>query len=169
MKKGIRKEEEEEEEVEEEEVEEEEVEEEEVEEEEEEEDEETRSEERESISGGIEVCPKDLESQLTIDPARQEGPATAKAGSVPLTEEQADLVFDLAYQGHSFNSIIDIMGAKDGAIDRLELERIMKGMEFDMIRKGQPKGEHGSEKLQTEIGTKKHDRRGRDSRRGREL
>ena len=137
-------------------------------EEEEEEDEETRPEEREaeSIFGDIEVCPEDLENQLTIDPARQEGPATAKAGSIPLTEEQNDLVFDLATQGHSFNSIIDIMGVQDGAIDRLELERTMKGMEFDFIRQGQPKGEHGSEKLQTEIGTEKHDRRGRDSRRG---
>ena len=125
------------------------------EEEEEEDDEENRSEEgeAESISDGIEVYRKDL-SQMTIDPARQEEPATAKAGSIPLTEDQSDTVFQLACYGHSFDSIMEIMGAGDGAVDRVELELVMKELEFHMIRQRQTEGEHGSERLQIEIGTK---------------
>ena len=123
--------------------------------EEEEDDEETRSEEREaeSISDGIEVYRKDL-SQMTIDPARQEELATAKGGSTPLTEDQSDLVFQLACLGHSSDSIMEIMGTGDGAVDRVELGLVMKELEFHMITQGQPEGEHGSERLQTEIGTK---------------
>ena len=119
-------------------------------------DERAMSEEREaeSIFGDIEVCSKDLESQLTIDLARQEGPATAKAGSVPLTEEQEELVFNLAYSGHSYNSIMEIMGLNKGAIDRLELIQVMNDAQVEMVRDGLPVGEHGSERLQAEIGTK---------------
>lgn len=124
---------------------------------EEEEDEETRSEEREaSILGRIEAYRKDLESHLTIHPARQEGPGTAKAGPFPLTEDRKDLVFDLASSGYPSNTIMEIMGVDNGGIDRLELEEYMKEGEFGMLRmsQGQGKGEHGSERLLTEIGTK---------------
>ena len=123
----------------------------------EEDDERARPEEREaeSILGGIEVCSKDLESQLTIDLARQEGLATAKAGSVPLTtEEQNELLFNLAYSGHSYNSIVEIMGVSKIAIDRLELIQVMQDAEVEMNRDGLLVGEHGSERLQAEIGTK---------------
>ena len=122
----------------------------------EEDDERARPEEREaeSIFDGIEVCSKDLESQLTIDLARQEGPATAKAGSVPLTEEQNELVFNLAYSGHSYNSIMEVMGVSKIAIDRLELIQDMQDAEIEMIKEALSVGEHGSERLQAEIGTK---------------
>ena len=120
---------------------------------EEEEDEETRSEEREAEStlGGIEAYSKELERQLKIVAERQEGPETAKA---ELTEDEEDMILSLACKGYSSNTIMEIMGVDDGVIDRLAVEEFMRESEFGMIRIRQAKGEHGSERLQTEIRTK---------------
>ena len=118
-------------------------------EEEEDDDEETRSEEREaeSIFGPFVIRPKDPESQPMIDPAKQEEPAAAK-GSIPLTEEQDDMVFLLAYKGHSHKEIMEIMGVDGNVVDPLEVERVMQQMEFGMLGDRQTEGEHGSERLQ---------------------
>ena len=108
-------------------------------------------------------------SHLTIDPARQEGPVTTEAGSAPMTDDQCDTVFDLVIQGQSHEMIMEIMGVGDGAIDRLQLEQVLKQAKFQVAQAGKTNGKHGSERLQTEIGTNEHDRKGRDSRRGQQL
>ena len=135
------------------------------EEEEEEEDEEIRSGERkaESSFGGIEAYRKDLESQSAIEHAREEGSATAEAGSSRLTEDQINMVYFLLYQGESHDDIMDIIGVDDGASERLEVGRFIKQVESEIIIEEQPEGEHGSKRLQTEIGTKWNDRKGKES------
>lgn len=109
---------------------------------------ETRSEEPERVSifGGIEACPKDLKSQLTIDPARQEGPATTKADSIPLTEEQTNFMSELANLGHSFSSIMKIMRIHYGIVDRLILEKVVKEAKLEIIME-ESEGKHGSERF----------------------
>ena len=109
---------------------------------------ETRSEEPERVSifGGIEACPKDLKSQLTIDPARQEGLATAKADSIPLTQEQTNFMSELAHLGHSFNSIMKIMRIHYGIVDRLVLEKVVKEAKLEIIME-ESEGKHGSERF----------------------
>ena len=57
-------------------------------------------------------------------------------------------MFNLAYSGHSYNSIMEIMGVNKGAIDRLELLEVMNDAQIEMARDGLPVGEHGSERLQ---------------------
>ena len=113
-----------------------------------EEERETRSEEPEvlSIFGGIEACPKDPKSQLTIDPARQEGLATAKAGSIPLTEEQTNFMLELAYLGYSFNSIMECMRVHHGVVDRLVVEKAIKEAKLEIIME-ESEGKHGSERF----------------------
>lgn len=120
------------------------------------EDKETRSEEREvkSIFGGIGACLINLKSLLTIDPTRQDGPAAAKADSITAKEEEANFMFELAYQGTSFNSIMEIMSAHHFVVDPVELEGVMEEAQLEITRQEQPEGKHGSKRFQAETGTK---------------
>ena len=124
---------------------------------EEEEDEEARSEEREAEStfGGLETYRQALERQLILHPARQEGPAPAKA---ELTENEEDMILQLACKGCPSDKIMEIMGVDDGLIDRLAVERFMKASEFEFIQINQAKCEHGSGGSKPRSALKWHDR-----------
>ena len=119
----------------------------------EEDDGETISEEREAKStfGGIEAHREGLESHMTIDPARQERPVTAEAGSVALTDYQHNMVFQLVCLGESYEKIMEVMGVNHGWIDRLEVERSVKQAELEIAEAEKTGGKHGSERLQTDI------------------
>ena len=109
----------------------------------------TRPEERKAESSfrGIETYRKDLESQLTTDPARQEGSPTAKAASFVPTDEQVDLLFKLSNSGYSFSSIMEILGIHSGATDRLDSGRVQSEAEIEIIKQ-KYESKHSFERLQ---------------------
>ena len=111
---------------------------------EEEEDNDARSGQQESEMGaGIDDWIRDLERQLNTDSPkhkeREGSSGSTKAKSTAMSQEQIDLVYQLCRERIAFQSIVTIMGVRNGDVSLSDLKRIIVEAEasFDEERRMQ--------------------------------
>ena len=120
-------------------------------------DDEARSQERnaESVTARLEDWAKELERALNAAKYKDQGSSSAfsKAKLVTITQDQVDLAYHLCRERVPLDSIMQIMGVEEGAVDPLELKQVILEIEVSIARDLSAQGEYASKRLQAEIGT----------------
>ena len=123
----------------------------------EENDDEARSEERraESVTDDIEEWAKELEMVLNAAKHNEQGSSSAfsKAKLVTMSKDQVDLAYQLCCERVPLDSIMQMMGVQEGAVDPLELKQVVLEIEVSIARELSAQGEYAFERLQAEIPT----------------
>lgn len=125
--------------------------------EEEENDDEARSEElrAESVTDDTEEWAKELERALNAAKYNEQGFSSAfsKEKLVTMSKDQVDLAYQLCCERIPLQSIMQMMGVQEGAVDPLELKQVVLEIEVSIARELSAQGEYASERLQAEIPT----------------
>lgn len=119
--------------------------------EEEENDDEARSEERraESVTDDNEEWAKRLERALNAAKDNEQGSSSAfsEAKLVTMSKDQVDLAYQLCCERVPLDSIMQMMGVQEGAVDPLELKQVVLEIEVSIARELSAQGEHAFERL----------------------
>lgn len=125
--------------------------------EEEENDDEARSEElrAESVTDDTEEWAKELERALNAAKYNEQGFSSAfsKEKLVTMSKDQVDLAYQLCCERIPLQSIMQMMGVQEGAVDPLELKQVVLEIEVSIARELSAQGEYAFERLQAEIPT----------------
>lgn len=125
--------------------------------EEEENDDEARSEERraESVTDDMEEWAKKLERALNAAKDNEQGSSSAfsEAKLVTMSKDQVDLAYQLCCERVPLDSIMQMMGVQEGAVDPLELKQVVLEIEVSIARELSAQGEYAFERLQAEVPT----------------
>lgn len=125
--------------------------------EEEENDDEAGSEERraESVTYDSEEWAKELEGALSAAKYNEQGSSSAfsKAKLVTMSKDQVGLAYQLCCERVPLDSIMQMMGVQEGAVDPLELKEVILEIEVSLARELSAQGEYAFERLQAEIPT----------------
>ena len=125
--------------------------------EEEENDDEARSEERRarSVTDDVEEWAKELERALNAAKYNEQESSSAlsKAKLVTMSKDQVDLAYQLCCERVPLDSIMQMMGVQEGAVDPLELKQVVLEIEVSIARELSAQGEYAFERLQAEIPT----------------
>lgn len=109
----------------------------------------------ESVTDDTEEWAKELERALIAAKYNEQGSSSAFSESklVTMSKDQVDLAYQLCCERVPLDSIMQMMGVQEGAVDPLELKQVVLEIEVSIARELSAQGEYASERLQAEIPT----------------
>ena len=120
-------------------------------------DDEARSQERmaESVTNDIEEWAKELERALNAakNKAQESSSAFSNAKLITMSQEQVDLAYQLCCERVPLDSIMQMMGVQEGAVDPLELKQVVLEIEVSIAKELSAQGEYAFRRLEPELET----------------